>query len=477
MSRLQGWMAACACVGMLIGPAGDCRADEPRAGVESAAKAPAGGVHLDLPFIAADAVAAVVVHPQPFLTGPQSDWLPVELITATGMDEAGFDPLKVREGIVLFAPPERGPSPDIGLILRFSESYSKESVKTAAFGRETTINGIEALQVLGPRGLWWCFPDDKTLIGGSEGMIKKMLVAKDADSPLIGLLKRVDVSGQITAVLSVGGVRLLMKEAIAEAPAISPRLHELLRAPDLLSSFVLKVDVGENFKASLTLSACDEASGIETQRIVNNGLGNVHFSALEQLASEFAGKDRIATADRTYATRIINRIFELIKTARDGHDVKINFETGSGVATVGVLVALLLPTVQAAQSAASRNVSLNRMRQIGLAMLNYETAHKNFPAQAIHSKDGKPLLSWRVAILPELAQQELYDQFYLDEPWDSEHNKPLIAKMPAVYAKGGRPDDGKTVLLVPFGQGLAFEGNEGLRCANSAMERATPSLS
>jgi hypothetical protein len=456
-------MAACACVGLLIGPSGRTRAAEPPAGSESEAKAPAGDVHLDLAYIPADAVAAVVVHPRPFLTGPHVDWLPVELITATGLNEAGFDPLKVREGVALFAPPERGPSPEIGLILRFSESYSKESVKTAAFGRETNIDGVEALQVLGPRRFWWCFPDDKTLIGGSEGTIRAMLAAKDVDSPLIELLHRVDVSGQTTAVLSIGGVRLLMKESIAEAPAVSPRWHELLRAPELLSSIILKVDVGKKFKASLTLSARDDASAVETQRIVDNGLGNAHFSTLEQLASEFAGKDWIATADRTYATRIINKIFDLIKTARDGHDVNINFETESGVATAGALVALLLPTVQAVRSAASRNVNVDRMRQIGLAMLNYQAEHKHFPAHAIQSKDGKPLLSWRVAILPQLAEQDLYDQFHLDEPWDSDHNKPLIEKMPAVYAKAGRPDDGKTVFLVPFGHGLAFEGTEGLR--------------
>ena len=42
-------------------------------------------------------------------------------------------------------------------------------------------------------------------------------------------------------------------------------------------------------------------------------------------------------------------------------------------------------------------------------------------------------MSWRVLILPFLDQQALYDQFHLDEPWDSPHNRTLIAKMPAVF--------------------------------------------
>jgi prepilin-type processing-associated H-X9-DG protein len=49
-------------------------------------------------------------------------------------------------------------------------------------------------------------------------------------------------------------------------------------------------------------------------------------------------------------------------------------------------------------------------------------------------KKGKPLLSWRVAILPFIEQDNLYKEFKLDEPWDSDHNKKLIDKMPKVYA-------------------------------------------
>ena len=42
------------------------------------------------------------------------------------------------------------------------------------------------------------------------------------------------------------------------------------------------------------------------------------------------------------------------------------------------------------------------------------------------SNDGKPLLSWRVRMLPQLGQQALYDEFHQDEPWDSPHNKALF---------------------------------------------------
>ena len=65
-------------------------------------------------------------------------------------------------------------------------------------------------------------------------------------------------------------------------------------------------------------------------------------------------------------------------------------------------------------------------------------------------------------ILPFIGEKELFRQFHLDEPWDSEHNKALIAKMPDIYLRPGRPNNGKTTFLVPVGKGLAFDGTEGL---------------
>ena len=76
----------------------------------------------------------------------------------------------------------------------------------------------------------------------------------------------------------------------------------------------------------------------------------------------------------------------------------------------------------------------NNLKQVGLAMYNYREAHGRFPAPAIQGPDGKPLLSWRVAILPYLSENELYQSFKLDEPWDSPHNKPLLERMPQLFA-------------------------------------------
>ncbi len=121
-----------------------------------------------------------------------------------------------------------------------------------------------------------------------------------------------------------------------------------------------------------------------------------------------------------------------------------------------------------ARDNARRMQSINNLKHIGLAMHNYHDANKHFPAAASYSKDGKPLLSWRVMLLPMMEYGNLYDQFHLDEPWDSEHNKKLIDKMPAEYRspKSKLKEPGKTNYVVPVGPGTVFEGREGTPIKN-----------
>lgn len=135
-------------------------------------------------------------------------------------------------------------------------------------------------------------------------------------------------------------------------------------------------------------------------------------------------------------------------------------QKGTGLAITGMLlsflfsllvpVAMLLPAVGAVRQAARRTQTMNNMRQIQLAQLNYESAYQKFP-----SNDGG--LSWRVHILPFIEQNHLYDQFRTDEPWDSAHNLSLLDQMPEVYDSPGAEalEPGKTRFLRPVGNGAA----------------------
>ncbi|MBX9580751.1 MAG: DUF1559 domain-containing protein [Gemmataceae bacterium] len=98
---------------------------------------------------------------------------------------------------------------------------------------------------------------------------------------------------------------------------------------------------------------------------------------------------------------------------------------------------------------------------MALACHNYEQTHGALPPAAVRGPDGTPLLSGRVLILPYIEEQKLYDEFRLDEPWDSPHNLRLLERMPSLYAPPGR----KKALVPPYhtichvfvGPGTPFE--------------------
>lgn len=108
--------------------------------------------------------------------------------------------------------------------------------------------------------------------------------------------------------------------------------------------------------------------------------------------------------------------------------------------------------------------SRKNLQQIGLAFHNYHEVHGKLPGFANVNSDGKPLLSWRVHLLPYMGADAkvLHGEFRLQEPWDSEHNRKLIGKMPIVYAVPLKTPlaAGQTCYLVPRSKLTLFPPNQ-----------------
>jgi hypothetical protein len=115
------------------------------------------------------------------------------------------------------------------------------------------------------------------------------------------------------------------------------------------------------------------------------------------------------------------------------------------------------PTYAAVESA-RRTCSLNNLKQLGIALRNYHDANGALPPYAIADKEGKPLLSWRVALLPFLDEGPLYQKFKLDEPWDGPNNRALLPLLPRTFEAPGVETDGadKTFYQVFVGPGAGF---------------------
>ena len=127
----------------------------------------------------------------------------------------------------------------------------------------------------------------------------------------------------------------------------------------------------------------------------------------------------------------------------------------------GILVALLLPAVQSGREAARRSQCNNNLKQIAIAFLNYHDVHKTFPPAYIPDKDGRPMHSWRVLILPFMEQQALYQQYNFNEPWDSPQNQVVTRTVIPAYKCPSAPDrPTETNYMVITGPGTLFEGAE-----------------
>jgi hypothetical protein len=115
------------------------------------------------------------------------------------------------------------------------------------------------------------------------------------------------------------------------------------------------------------------------------------------------------------------------------------------------LIGLLLPAVQSAREAAPRMACMNNLKQIALALHNYHDVYKSLPPAPMHS--------WRVLLLPFLEEQELYDQYKFDEPWNGPDNIKLLNRMPQIYACPSNPGTCTSYVAV-VGPNTAWPGQQ-----------------
>lgn len=160
----------------------------------------------------------------------------------------------------------------------------------------------------------------------------------------------------------------------------------------------------------------------------------------------------------------------------------------AGVVVVAAVVIVLIIVLNKDSSGADgrvggfeepkvRRESENNLRQITLAMHNYNSTYNRLPPAVVYGAGGQPLYSWRVLLLPYLEEQNLYQQFHLDEAWDSPHNKTLLARIPRAYARPRQSNATGTHYLVFDGPGAAFDSGsqspqKNLRPFNAASAQA-----
>jgi prepilin-type processing-associated H-X9-DG protein len=434
----------------------------------------AGSGKLDLGYVTPETVAAVVAFPRRVMTAPEMEMLPIEVISAAGKKELGIDPVAIEQAILIAEPPQGGP-PGAAIVLHMASPLDPGKILMPLQPRtvEAQLDGKTYRKGRTPMDPSIFLADDRTLIVGTDGLLRKMLAnrANPKEGAMSRMLGRVAQPPDFLAVVLIEPLRPLIAMPLAQVP-IPPPLAGVEKVPELVKYVAAKADLHGVMKMSLTVRAEDEAAAKQLEGLVDRLLKLARESMLAEVSKQAASSDPVDQAAAKYAQRVSGRMFEFLRPVRKGDSLSLSTkDLGNGqvasLAVIGILLGLLLPAVSAAREAARRTQSLNNLHQIGLAMLTDESTRGTYPARASFDKQGKPLLSWRVHMLPYLDQEALYKQFRLDEPWDSEHNKKLIPLMPKLYANPSGPArPGMANYLAVCGKGLMFDGEKGRNAAD-----------
>lgn len=427
----------------------------------------AGAEGLDLSYVGSDAVGAAVLHPRQLLTDPKFDYLPKEIFIAAFEEYLGIDARETDVAIVTFGMAfSPNGEPSLGMILRFAKPFNfKEVVNRLGDRAEEKTHGEKTYwKAQGADAFPFCVasPEDRALLVATEAHIKRMLAAKGVNTGLVKLLKKTDATKPAIFVLDFVMVRPMIVIGLQQAGPIPQEFAPFLEIPKLIKSIQVTLDP-RTLALEFLIGADDAADAAKFKGLAENAKRLVMDALGQQLALAAPGEDTpTALATTQYMKRLTRMFLDGIKVDVEGENVRVAMvgESSPAIATTGVLTALLLPAVQAAREAARRSQARNNLKQIGLSLLNYHDAHREFPPRAIRDKNGKALLSWRVAILPFLEEDALYKEFHLDEPWDSEHNKKLIDRMPPTYACPNLTDGRNTVYLAIDGKKAVFGGEK-----------------
>jgi hypothetical protein len=169
---------------------------------------------------------------------------------------------------------------------------------------------------------------------------------------------------------------------------------------------------------------------------------------------------QVRARDAVSAERLRDSLNQVVGMLPQGLDpISVEIQEQTVVAHVSPERLLALVTNLSAMDLGSQVTVSNQLKQIGLAMHNYHDTYEHWPPRATVTPEGKELLSWRVHLLPYLEQQAMYNQFRLDEPWDSPANRPLGAiVIPTFTGSGDTLPPGYTRIRLPQIEGSFWQG-------------------
>jgi hypothetical protein len=292
---------------------------------------------------------------------------------------------------------------------------------------------------------------DVVLLGAKSTVGRYAALKASARPDVVEPLTKLAAEGAVAAAVFCPGpdFRRVVRELWPELPgALAPFRGELA---DQWLHLEIAVNLPPSVRPRVALQAKDSESAELFAR---------WWRDLPTAVTQFGGNENSRQLAKGYAQRLVDSLPAKVEGTR----AVVELPTDEN--QIAKLRSMLAEAIDKSMESSRRKQRMNQFKQLALAIHNYADVNKHLPPAAICDKNGQPLLSWRVAVLPFIEEGDLYSQFHLDEPWDSPHNRSLIARMPELFAD---PDpklkqlakSGKTTYQVPVGPETIFFNNEG----------------
>ncbi len=289
-----------------------------------------------------------------------------------------------------------------------------------------------------------CLLNSQTVLMAPEAVVKAAIDRKgtSAASPLSAQLQPLQ-DRDFAVALDLAPVAAMSKSGQLELP-----FPVMLFAAPLLKCRFLSVaaDINGADLLQVNLVAADEAGAKQLHGMLNPLL-------TDGIAKAKAAKDAPGQlpAEASPFLPLGEKMLDGTKLTQTADLLSLVVARPAGLEDLPTLARPML--VEAAKRKAEVS-KRNDLKQIGLGMHNFHDVYRVFPSNDRGGSEAVGL-SWRVHLLPFVDEAPLYNEFHMDEPWDSEHNKALIPRMPKLY---GANAEGKSNMHVFIGEGTPFGG-------------------
>ena len=410
-----------------------------------------GQIELENVAVPKSTVAAMVAWPSALTDDPGLELLPFEIASAWSEQYFGMDFMKIEMLLGLSELPEPVSPPKFGLLVRFSEPVVMGGQITKSLTQDTFQN-LPSYQV--EPGIRIVVLDRKNFLVGEDTFLTKMLTEnQEDDHRILQLLDRDLSHTSLHACVDIAALRPMIMNTI-DQDSIPKNFRVFAEIPTLINSCYMRQELGAQMRSEMVLTA-EPGQAAKLGEVIERGIKLGKEFMLNQVSPMLNPNDPVQVASSNYARRLADYFSNQLSPTTNGNE--LTFKASYGVSFAPIATALILPAVQQARNAARRAQTANNIRQIMLAMHNYESAYRKLPTN-FYNDEGEALLSWRVAILPFIEQNALYEKFKLDEPWDSKNNLPLVEQMPeflkSVDLQPQMGQEGHTNLLFVTGENM-----------------------